>query len=348
MDSASAIPSSIDTSTTYMGLRLAHPFMAGASPLSATLDGVRALEDAGAPAIVLPSLFEEQITEAKTGRIRGLDPIDQAEFAERLAAFPASSEYAFDPDSYLLYLQRVKEAVAVPVIASLNGAGDGAWLRQAEAIERAGADALELNLYGVSSDLSMAGVSAERGLASAVANLKDSLHIPVAVKLAPYFSTLSHMAYQLDGAGADALILFSRFYEPDIDIEALTVTPHMELSRREELGLRLRWLAILHGRVRPSLVATGGIAGWEDGVKAILAGAHAVQIVSALLRHGTTHLRTMVEGLSDWMTRHQFSSIESVRGRVSLRTVPDPESFERANYIRTVMTDARRGARGSS
>lgn len=348
MDKTSVVPSPIDTTTTYMGLRLAHPFMAGASPLSATLDGVRALEDAGAAAIVLPSLFEEQITEAKTGRIRGLDPIDEAAFAERLVDFPAASEYAFDPDTYLLHLQRVKEAVGVPVIASLNGSRDGAWLHQAEAIEKAGADGLELNLYGVSSDLALAGVSVERGLVAAVGNLKDSLHIPLAVKLAPYFSTLAHVAYQLDRAGADALVLFSRFYEPDIDIDALVARPHMELSGREELGLRLRWLAILHGRSRPSLAASGGIESWEDGVKAILAGAHVVQVVSALLRQGPQHLRTMVDGLSKWMEQHRFTSVETVRGRVSLKTAPDPDSFERANYIRTVMANTNRQGGGSS
>jgi dihydroorotate dehydrogenase (fumarate) len=312
--------------------------MAGASPFTATLDGVRELEDAGSSAIVLPSLFEEQITESKTGRIRGVDPIDDAELARQVADFPTSADYAFGPDEYLRHVQRVKAAVRLPVIASLNGTSAGAWLRQATAIERAGADALELNLSGVLSDLSRSGQVAERSLVTALVDLKESLTIPVAVKLVPFFSAFANVAHQLDREGADGLILFGRFYDPDIDINLLTAGPKLDLSHRLELGLRLRWLAILHGRVRSSLAATGGVESWEDGVKAILAGAHVVQMVSALMRNGPRHLHSMVAGLKDWMTRHQFTSVGAFRGMVSLSTAPDPGNFERASYIRTVMS----------
>jgi dihydroorotate dehydrogenase (fumarate) len=322
--------------TSYLGLTLAHPFMVGASPMSAHLDGVRRLEDAGSSAIVLHSLFEEQITEATSGRIHGLDLFEDEALAKRVAMFPSSREYPFTPEEHVDYLRRVKEAVRVPVIASLNGTSRGGWMRHAETFQQAGADALELNFYGVVSDLEVPAEGVEGDIVRAVEDLKQSLRIPVAVKLSPFFSAFANMAGRLDKAGADGLVLFNRFYQPDIDIEALTAGPRLELSRSSELRLRLRWLAILHGRVRPSLALTGGVETWEDAVKGVLAGAHAVQMVSTVLRHGPAQLTRMVEQVGAWMDRHQMSSMDDVRGAVSLRNSADPANWERANYIRTL------------
>ena len=326
----------VDMKTTYLRLNLAHPFMAGASPLSASLDGIKRLEDAGAAAIVLHSLFEEQITQAECGRIHGVDPLDDATLAPRVAMFPSSDEYPFEPEEYLEHLHRAKEAVRIPVIASMNGTSNGAWMKQAVLLEEAGADALEVNFYSVVSDLQVSADTIEVSIMRAVENLKGTLRIPVAVKLGPFFSAFANMAARLDRAGADGLVLFNRFYQPDIDVETLTAGPSFELSRSSELRLRLRWLAILSGRIRPSLAATGGIETWMDGVKAILAGAHVVQMVSALLRHGPEHLSGMTSNLAAWMERHHIASVSEMRGRVSLQTSADPGNFERANYIRTL------------
>jgi dihydroorotate dehydrogenase (fumarate) len=315
-----------------MGLRLRNPFMAGASPLSAHLAGVRALEDAGAAAIVLHSLFEEQITESQTGRIHGMG-IDDPAFLEPLAAFPRPNEYPYAPGEYLEYVRRVKAAVHLPVIASLNGTTAEAWLKYANLLQDAGADALEVNFYEVVTDFSMSAMTIERDIINAVVALKQSLRIPVSVKLSPYFTAFGNVAHRLDEAGADALVIFNRFYQPDIDIRSFTTAPSLELSRSAELLLRLRWLAILHGRIRPSLAVTGGVEAWNDGVKAILAGAHVVQMVSALLRHGPTFLKTMIEKLIAWMEWNKVSSVEEMRGRVSVKTAADPGDFERANYI---------------
>jgi dihydroorotate dehydrogenase (fumarate) len=325
--------SSVDLSTSYMGLRLRHPFMAGASPLSAHLDGVRRLEDAGAAAIVLHSLFEEQITEAQSGRIRGMDASDDPQFAERLAGFPSSRDYPLTPIEYLEHVRKVKQAVDVPVIASLNGTTAEAWLKYSRLLEQAGADGLEVNLYEVVADLSVPGVAVETQIIDAVVALKQTLRIPVAVKLSPFFAAFGNVASRLDQAGADALVMFNRFYQPDIDTRRLIAKPTIELSKNAELLLRLRWLAILHGRLRLSLAATGGVETWNDGVKAILAGAHAVQMVSALLLHGPGYLATMVEKLVAWMEWSKMPSVETMRGRVSLKTAADPSGFERANYI---------------
>lgn len=304
--------------------------------MSAHLDGVRRLEDAGSAAIVLHSLFEEQITEAQTGRIHGMDRHDDPLFAARLAPFPPTAEYPFVPAEHLEHLRRVKQAVSIPVIASLNGISAGMWLRQASLFEQAGADALEINLYQVITDARIPGVAVEDSIVAAVTDLKRELRIPVAVKLAPFFSAFAHTAARLDRAGADGMVLFNRFYQPDIDIATLKAEPSLELSRHAELLLRLRWLAILHGRVKASLALTGGVEEWQDGIKAILAGAHAVQTVSAVLRHGPGFLTMMVEKLQAWMEWHHFESLDQARGRVSLLNSPDPSSFERAHYIRAL------------
>jgi dihydroorotate dehydrogenase (fumarate) len=323
----------MDLTASYLGLRLVHPFIAGASPLGAKLDSVKRLEDAGAAAIVLHSLFEEQITTAESGRIHGRDPLD-AEFAQALSGFPASCDYPFSPDEHLEHVRRVKQTVRVPVIASLNGTSAECWLKYAVLLQSAGADALEVNVYEVMTDLTVSGLAVETDIRDAVLELKRTLRIPVAIKLSPFFTAFGNVAHQLDEAGADGLVIFNRFYQPTIDIRRMTAESSLELSRSTELNLRLRWLAILHGRIRASLAVTGGIESASDGIRAILAGANAVQIVSAVLRHGPGFFKTMREGLTAWMDWQHVSSTDEIRGRVSLRTAPDARAFERANYIR--------------
>ena len=327
----------MDTTTSYLGLRLPHPFMVGASPLTWHLDTIKRLEDAGCAAIVLHSLFEEQITMSKRGRIRHMDPLEP-QFAERLALFPASYEYPQGPDEYALHLSRVKQAVKIPVIGSLNGTSAEWWLKFSSILEQAGADALELNLYEVVTDLDVPGMAVEHQIVDIVKELKRTLKIPIAVKLSPFFAAFGNIAHQLDLAGADGLVMFNRFYQPDIDTRTMRPLPQAELSTSAELLLRLRWLAILHGRVRPSLAVTGGVAVPNDAIKAVLAGANAVQMVSALLRHGPAYVSAMRLGLEHWMEWHKVTSLDDVRGRVSLKHTQDPAAFERANYIRALQS----------
>jgi dihydroorotate dehydrogenase (fumarate) len=325
------------TDTSYLGFRLPHPFIAGASPLGHHFDTVRRLEDAGCAAVVLHSLFEEQITAAHQGRVRHMNP-DDPMFAETWAYFPPPSRYAMPPDVYAEHIRRLKESVGIPVIGSLNGTSQESWLKFAYVIEQAGADALELNLYELVSDPRMPAAAVEMQLVGIVREVKRRLKIPVAVKVTPYFTAFGHFARQLDEAGADALVLFNRFYQNDIDAETMKVAPHVELSTSHELLLRLHWLALLHGRVRPALAVTGGVATPIDAVKAILSGADAVQLVSALLRNGTQYVQTMIAGLERWMEGHEIERIDQMRGRASFETVTDPESLERANYIRTLQS----------
>ena len=304
------------TDTSYLGFRLPHPFIAGASPFGYHLDTVRRLEDGGCAAVVLHSLFEEQITGANRDGAR----------------------YPLDPDAYAEHVRRTKETLHIPVIGSLNGTSKQSWLKFATMIEQAGADALELNLYEVSTDRSAPAAALEMQLAGIVYEVKRLVTIPVAIKVMPFFTSFANFARQLDTAGADALVIFNRFYQNDLDIKTLKVAPHVELSSSSELLLRLHWLAILYGRVRPALAVTGGIGTPEDGVKAILSGADAVQLVSALLRHGTQYVQTMREGLERWMEEHAFETLEEMRGLASFDSVADPAALERANYIRTLQS----------
>lgn len=323
-----------DLAVTYLGLPLAHPFMVGASPLADDLDLVKRLEDGGSAAIVLRSLFEEQITLAETGRIHQMDPLD-AEFADALAGFPVSERYPFTPDRYLEHIRRVKAAVAVPVIASLNGMTTERWLTFAERIEQAGADALELNMYKLVTDVGQSSLAVETQMRNVVVELKRSVKIPIAVKMLPFFTAFGHVAHQLDEAGANGLVLFNRFYEPDIDVRAMAPLPHIELSASAELPLRLHWTAILHSRVRCSIAVTGGVATPTDGVKAILAGATAVQMVSAIIRHGPTYFGAMRDGLLQWMDAKAMT-LADARGRVD--GTRDTDLAERASYIRTLQS----------
>lgn len=326
---------SIDLSSPYLGLRLANPFVAGASPLGDSLDTVRRLEDAGCAALVLHSLFEEQISQADTGRIHHMDPLDR-QFATVVSYFPEPDVYALGPQEYLEHIRRIKAAVGMPIIGSLNGTTAEAWLKYAKLIEQAGADALELNMYEVVTDLDRTSVVVEEGLTRAVADLKHEIQIPVAVKVSPFFTAFGNLARQLDQAGASGLVMFNRFLQPDIDPRFLAVWPRLELSGSDELLLRLRWLAILRGRVACSLAASGGVATPNDGIKAILAGADAVQMVSAILRHGPSYVTSMREGLCRWMESLGFARLDQVRGLLSLATTEGTNAFERAQYIRTI------------
>jgi dihydroorotate dehydrogenase (fumarate) len=316
-------------------MALAHPFIAGASPYGYHLDTVKRLEDAGCAAVVLHSLFEEQITYAHAGHVAHVDVFER-ELNDVLAAFPTPQDYPLGPDEYAEHVQRVKRAIHIPVIGSLNGRTPESWLKFARVIEQAGADAIELNMYEVPADLSVTGAAIEDQLLGVVKELKRLLKIPVAVKLSPFFTALGNVARRLDAAGADGLVLFNRFYQPDIDIRTMTVTPQAELSTSAELLLRLRWIAILHGRVRPSLAVTGGVATPDDGIKALLAGTDVVQMVSALLRHGPSHVESMRLALERWMAWHKLDRLDEVRGTLSLKTTCDGSSFERAHYIRTL------------
>jgi dihydroorotate dehydrogenase (fumarate) len=331
----------MDTATSLLGFRLPHPFLAGASPLGWDLDSIRRLEDGGAAAVVLPSLFEEQITLAARGRIHHMDPLENA-WSAILEHFPAAGDYPLSPDEYAEHVSRVKATVHIPVIGSLNGTTGESWLTYARTIQEAGADALELNLYEVVTDLDMSGAAIEHQLSRVLFDLKRLITIPIAVKLSPFFAAFGNVARQLDKAGADALVIFNRFYQPDIDIETKKAVAHVELSTSAELLLRLRWTAILHGRVRPNLVITGGVATPDDGIKAVLAGADAVQMVAAILRNGPGYFTTMRRGLEAWMDRHGLSTLGQAKGVVSLKQAADPGTFERAHYIRTLQSWPRR------
>lgn len=321
--------------TPMMGLTLSNPFVAGASPLGRDLDTVRRIEEAGAGAIILPSLFEEQITLAREGRIHHKDLFDTRAL-DALSEFPGSNEYAFTPDQYVEHIARVRRAVSIPVIGSLNGTTCEAWLTYARLIEQAGAHGLELNLYDVAADPRVSGASLEHQFVQLAVELKRFVKIPIAMKLSPFFSSVANIVQRLDRAGTDAIVLFNRFYQPDIDTDTLRTVVDARLSTGDELLLRLRWLAILQGRVNLSLVVSGGIAVPNDAVKAILAGAHAVQVASALLRHGPHYLVTLREGLADWMDRNGFATLDEFRGRRGLLDVADPSEFERALYLRTL------------
>lgn len=323
------------TNTSYLGMRLQHPFIAGASPFGYRLDTIKRLEDAGCAAIVLHSLFEEQIAYASDERVSDFDAFD-SEARDVWMHFPGADEYPLDPDAYAEHVYKAKRATAIPIIGSLNGRSAEAWLKFARVIEQAGADALELNLYEVVTDLSTPGTAIESRLIGIVKELKRILKIPVAVKLSPYFTALGHLARQLDAAGADGLVMFNRFYQPDINVGTMAVTSQAELSTSAELLLRLRWVAILHGRVRPSLALTGGVAVPNDGLKAILAGADVVQLVSALLRHGPQYISVMVQALDRWLQYHKMDSISQMRGRASHAQTKDSGAFERAHYIRAL------------
>jgi dihydroorotate dehydrogenase (fumarate) len=322
----------MDLSTSYLGFDLPHPFMPGASPLADDLDTVRRLEDAGAAAIVLRSLFEEQLVGEQLATHAYLEhPADS--YGEALSYLPAPDQFVLGPEDYLEQIQRIKESVGIPVFASLNGTTRGGWLEFARLMEQAGADGLELNVYQLPTDLEARGEELESETMAMVRAVKESVAIPVSVKLSPFYTSLAGFAGGLAEAGADGLVLFNRFYQADLDPEALTVERTLHLSTPAELLLRLRWLAVLSGRLTASLAASGGVHTAFDAVKAVMAGAHAVQVVSALLQHGPEHLMTLRRELADWMEDHGYDSLSRMRGSLSLLRCPDPKAYERANYM---------------
>ncbi|MEQ1896764.1 MAG: dihydroorotate dehydrogenase-like protein [Vicinamibacterales bacterium] len=322
----------MDLSTTYLGLRLPHPLVAGASPLSDDLDGVKRLEDAGAAAIVLRSLFEEQITREQIAEYLNLDYPGES-FAEATSYFPGLHAYALGPHQYLEHLRRAKAAVNIPIIGSLNGTTPGGWLDYAHMMEEAGADAVELNIYRIATNPDTTSAEIEGQAIDTVREVRQLVTIPVAVKLSPFYAALANLARELDRAGADGLVLFNRFYQPDIDPHELAATRTLHLSESSELRLRLHWMAILSGHVTASLAVTGGVHTAIDVVKATMAGAHVTQMVSALLVHGPGHLRTVLGDLMAWMHEHEWESLGAMRGNLNLSRVPDPDAYERANYM---------------
>lgn len=327
----------MDLSTKYLGLSLPHPFVAGASPLADTVERCQRLADAGIAAIVLRSLFEEQIDQEALAHHQAVFGHTESH-GEALSYLPAADDSVFGPDEYLAHLRAVKAAVQVPVIASLNGHSEGGWIDYSKRIEAAGADALELNLYAVATDPGESGVELEDRAVAIVQQVTRSLRIPVAVKLSPFYTSLANFALRLQDAGAGGLVLFNRFFEPDVDIEALEMTTHLELSHRNELLLRLRWLGLLSGHLRIGLAVSGGVQTATDAIKAVMCGAHAVQLVTALLRGGVGKVATLCDEMSQWLEAHDYESLRQMRGSMDSSRTPDPKAFERVNYMRTLQT----------
>ena len=325
----------LDLTTTYLGLSLKNPLVASASPLSKKLDTIRRLEDAGAAAIVMYSLFEEQITHESNELDHYLERGTHS-YAEALSYFPDLESYNIGPETYLEHLHRVKQAVRIPVIGSLNGISSGGWVEYAEKIEQAGADALELNIYYLPTDPDLSSLDVEDEYVQLVRDVRARVHIPLAVKLSPYFTSLPHLARRIASAGADGLVLFNRFYQPDFDLETLEVVPHLQLSTSYELRLPLRWIALLYGRVQTDFALTSGVHTAQDVLKAVMAGASVAMMASTLLEHGPGRLMYILADLQGWMDEHEYLSIEEMKGSMSQQAVAEPAAFERANYLKTL------------
>lgn len=331
----------IDLRTRYLGLTLASPLVASASPLGESLDTIRALEDAGAAAVVLPSLFEEQI-ELESQHLDRYLSYGTESYAEALSYFPDVHHCGFGPDAYVEHVRRAKAAVSIPIIASLNGVSSGGWIDYARQIEQAGADALELNVYYVPTDPLLTGGQVERMYLDLARDVKASVTIPVAVKLGHAFSAVANLARHLDLAGVDGLVLFNRFYLPDFDLDRLEVVPRLTLSSSYELLVRLHWAAILFGRVHADLAVTGGVHSGTDVLKAMMAGARVAMMASALLQHGVRHLTVVRAEVLGWMERREYTSIGEMQGSMSYRSVAEPAAFERANYMKVLAAGALR------
>ena len=324
-------------STNYLGLKLRNPIVVGASPFSDNLNSVCQLEDAGAGAIVMRSLFEEQIDLEQRALLHHTESIADSS-PEASSYFPRYEEYHLSPDHYIRQLSRLKAAVTIPIIASLNGRHTGGWTDYAKLLESAGADAIELNLYQLATDPDISSDQVESDMVDVVRSVLTTVKIPVAVKLSPFHTALTQFAVTLDKLGASGLVFFNRFYQPDFDIEELEVAPHLKLSDTTELLLRLRWMSIVSPHLKGTLAASGGVHTASDAIKAILAGASAVQVVSALLKHGPPVIATMLAGLQSWMTEFGYTRIDEFRGALNLKRCPDPAAFERANYIRILQS----------
>ena len=327
----------VNLSTRYLGIQLKNPLVVSACPLTGKLDTLRQLEEAGAAAAVLPSLFEEQI-EQEEAALQHLQEFHTDSFAESLDYFPELDSYNTGPDEYLDHIRAAKQAVGIPIIGSLNGASPGGWTRYARMIEQAGADALELNIYVVPTATELTGGQVEQRYVDLVASVREAIAIPLAVKVGPFFSSVPHMGRRLVEAGANGLVLFNRYLEPDIDLETLDVVPHLALSTREELRLPLRWIAILRDLVTASLAATSGVHESDDVLKVLLAGADVAMMASALLKQGPRHLSTVLEQVRNWLVEREYDSVEQMKGSVSKRNCANPSGFVRANYMKALMS----------
>lgn len=325
----------IDLSTTYMGLHLKNPLVVSPSPLCEDIDNIRRMEESGSAAVVLHSLFEEQILLESQDLDHYLTQGTYS-FAESLTYFPDLGDYKLGPDEYLEHIRKAKEAVDIPIIGSLNGVSTGGWIKYAKAIEEAGADALELNIYYIPTNPNMTSEQVEGMYADLVRGVKTRVNIPVAVKISPYFSSTPNMARCLDRVGANALVLFNRFYQPDLDIENLEVVPNLILSTSDELRLRLRWVAILYGQIQADMAVTGGVHSAEDVVKTMMLGARVAMMTSALLKNSIHYLKTVLNDVVAWMEQHEYESISQIQGIMSQRSVAEPAAFERANYMKAL------------
>lgn len=325
----------VDLSTQYLGLALANPIVASASPLTATVDSLKRLQDAGVAAVVLPSLFEEQIEHEEMATHNLM--LYGAELSpEARGFFPEMKAHETGVGRYLRLIADARKALSVPVIASLNGHTPGGWTRMAKQFEDAGAHAIELNVYFLAADPADTSAAVEQRYLDLVASVRAATKVPVAVKVAPYFSAMTSMALRLVGAGADGLVLFNRFVQPDIMLEELEVAPHLVLSTSDELRLALRWIAILHGHVDASLAATGGAHTADDVLKLLLAGADCVMVASSLLKRGPQHVRALVDGVHAWLAEREYDSVLQMKGSLSQHACPDPDAFERANYMKAL------------
>ncbi len=326
---------SADLRSRYLGLELRNPIVAAASPMTNSIDKLKRLEDAGVAAVVLPSLFEEQI-EHEEMATQNLMLSGTELSAEARGFFPEMQDYNTGPDRYLKLIGEAKKALSVPVIPSLNGYTPGGWTQIAKQFEQAGADAIELNIYFLATDPEDTSAGVEKRYVDLVASVSSMVSIPVAVKVSPYFSAMANMAARLMRAGASGLVLFNRFVQPDIVLDELEVAPHLVLSTSEELRLALRWIAILRGRIKTSLAATGGAHTPDDVLKLLLAGADCVMIASSLLRRGPNHVTALVNGVEKWMNERDYTSVEQMKGSLSQRACPDPAAFERTNYMKAL------------
>ena len=325
----------MDLSTTYLGLQLKNPIVPSSSPLSRSMDNLRKMEDAGAAAVVLYSLFEEQITlESQMLNHYLTQGIESS--PEALSYFPEATEYKSGPEEYLAHIEKAKRVLDIPIIGSLNGVSTGGWVNYARKIEKAGADALELNIYYLPTDMNLTSSEVEQIYLDVLADVKAAINIPVAMKLNPYFSAMANMARRLTDGGADGLVLFNRFYQPDIDPAELEIVPHLVLSDSDELRLPLRWIAILYGRVGADLALTTGIHTVEDVVKAVMAGASATMVTSTLLQNGIDQISPLVNGLENWLVEYEYESLEQMQGSLSQVNCAEPAAFERANYMRVL------------
>ena len=322
----------MNMNSTYLGLELKNPIVCGSCPLGTNIDTIRSLEDSGAAAVVLPSLFEEEIL----GAVQAQMEMESAGagFAEASSYIPNPEGYHVGPNDYLDHLRAAKDAVSIPIIASLNGTTPGWWTGYAKKMEDAGADAIELNTYYLATEKDENGDQVEQRTVDIVKGVKDAVSIPVAVKLSPFYSSLANFASKLEGAGADGLVLFNRFYQPDLDIEELDVVPNLRLSTADELRMRLRWLAILSAQTEISLAATGGAHNAVDVIKAVMTGAHSVQMVSALLIHGPEHIKRTLEAIDFWLTEHEYESLRQMQGSMNRAKVPNAAKLTRANYMK--------------